>query len=214
MADPRPHPPTEHQLDPTRLAQVRERVLSGFPDESDVVDVVGPIAEMLAGETFVVTDLRRVGQPLVHVAPGFADLTGYAIEEAAGRDLGFLLRNDTDQDGVGLMREAIRDGRAITVTLRNYRADGSLFWCEQRHHPLRDVRGRIGHVVTVLRDVTDQVNARSAEAAAKELASTLSGEGPWFAYGALVDAAGRVRVTWAGDACRFVLGLEPLALLG
>lgn len=213
MADAEPHRTPAAHLDPVRLARLRERVLSGFPEESDVEDLVRPLTDMLAGETFVVSDVRRVGQPVVHVAPGFGDLTGYAPADAVGRDLGFLLRNDTDQDAVRDVREAIRDGRATTVTLRNYRADGSLFWCEQRHHPLRDVRGRTGHVVTVLRDVTDQVNARSAEEAARQLVDDLGGDGGWFAYGALVDAAGRVQVTWVGDSCRAVLDVEPATLI-
>ncbi len=212
MADAEPHRTPAAHLDPVRLARLRERVLSGFPEESDVEDLVRPLTDMLAGETFVVSDVRRVGQPVVHVAPSFGDLTGYAPEDAVGRDLGFLLRNDTDQDAVRDVREAIRDGRATTVTLRNYRADGSLFWCEQRHHPLRDVRGRTGHVVTVLRDVTDQVNARSAEEAARHLVDDLGGEGGWFAYGALVDASGRVQISWVGDSCRAVLGVESATL--
>ncbi len=215
MADADPQrPTTPAHLDPERLARLRERVLSGFPDESDVTELVRPLAEVLAGETFVVTDLRRVGQPVVHASTGFERLTGYPEDDALGRDLGFLLRNDTDQESVREAREAVRDGRAITVTLRNYRADGSLFWCEQRHHPLRDGRGRVGHLVTVLRDVTDQINARNAEAAVHELASSLSGDGAWFAYGALVDARGGVQITWAGQACRYVLGVESGTLLG
>lgn len=214
MADADAHPAPAAHLDPVRLARLRERVLSGFPAESDVEELVRPLAQMLAGEIFVVSDLRRVGQPVVHVGPGFGDLTGYTETDALGRDLGFLLRNDTDQEAVREVREALRDARAITVTLRHYRADGALFWCEQRHHPLRDARGRVGHVVTVLRDVTDQVHARSAADAAHQLASSLAGDGAWFAYGALVDAAGRVQVTWAGEACRQVLGVEATALVG
>jgi PAS domain S-box-containing protein/diguanylate cyclase (GGDEF)-like protein len=213
MADAEPHRTPAAHLDPARLARLRERVLSGFPEESDVDELVRPLTDMLAGETFVVSDLRRVGQPVVHVAPGFVDLTGYAPTDAVGRDLGFLLRNDTDQDAVRDVREAIRDGRATTVTLRNYRADGTLFWCEQRHHPLRDVRGRTGHVVTVLRDVTDQVNARSAEEAARQLVGDLGPDGGWFAYGALVDASGRVQITWVGDSCRAVLGAEAATMV-
>ncbi|MFN2324103.1 MAG: PAS domain-containing protein, partial [Trueperaceae bacterium] len=152
-----------------QLAQLRERVWSGFASEDvDLVSIVEPLSEVLAGEVFVVSDLRRIGSPLVHVEPGFERLTGYAPQVAIGRELGFLLRNDTDQDAVRQAREAVREGNAIGVTLRNYRADGSLFWCEQRHHPVRDERGRVAHLVTVLRDVTDQVHAYGAEQVERE----------------------------------------------
>jgi diguanylate cyclase (GGDEF)-like protein/PAS domain S-box-containing protein len=203
-----------HPHDRAHLARLRERVLSGFADEDDVAAIVEPLAAVLAGEVFVVTDLRRIGSPLVHVEPGFERLTGYPPEVAVGRDLGFLLHNDTDQDAVREAREAVREGRAISVTLRNYRADGTLFWCEQRHHPVRDARGRVSHLVTVLREVSDQVHARSAEAAAREaLREEGATDGPWFAYGALIDPQGHVRIIWASEGTRAVLALEPDAVV-
>ena len=209
-----PRDPDRPARERDRLARVRERVLSGFaPEDDDLSAIVGPLAEVLAGEVFVVTDLRRIGSPLVHVEPGFEALTGYAPEVAVGRDLGFLLRNDTDQDAVREAREAVRDGRAATVTLRNYRADGSLFWCEQRHHPVRDARGQVGHLVTVLRDVSDQVNARSVEAVTREGMAGTADDTPWFAYGALIDARGALTVSWASGATTAVLGLEPDAVV-
>jgi diguanylate cyclase (GGDEF)-like protein/PAS domain S-box-containing protein len=218
MADAETHDSIGPTHERARLARLRERVLSGFaPDEEDLAAIVEPLAEVLAGEVFVVTDLRRIGSPLVHVEPGFERLTGYAPDVAVGRDLGFLLHNDTDQDAVREAREAVRDGRAISVTLRNYRADGALFWCEQLHHPVRDARGRVSHLVTVLREVSDQVNARSAEAAAREAAREGAhegtGDGPSFAYGALIDAQGRIRIMWASEATRAVLALEPEAVV-
>ena len=222
MADAETHDQIGPTHDRARLARLRERVLSGFaPDEEDLAAIVEPLAGVLAGEVFVVTDLRRIGSPLVHVEPGFERLTGYAPDVAVGRDLGFLLHNDTDQDAVREAREAVRDGRAISVTLRNYRADGALFWCEQRHHPVCDARGRVTHLVTVLREVSDQVNALCAEAVAREAARegalggapVGAGDGPWFAYGALIDAEGRIRITWASEATRAVLAVEPAAVV-
>ena len=215
-AEPRqdPRDPDRPARERAHLARVRERVLSGFaPEEDDLAAIVEPLAEVLVGEVFVVTDLRRVGSPLVHVEPGFERLTGYAPDVAVGRDLGFLLRNDTDQDAVREAREAVRDGRAFTVTVRNYRADGALFWCEQRHHPVRDARGRVGHTVTVLRDVTDQVNARSAEAVAREGMAGAAQDAPWFAYGALIDPQGALRVSWVSEATVAVLGVEADAVM-
>jgi len=192
-----------------QLAQLRERVWSGFASEDvDLASIVEPLSEVLAGEVFVVSDLRRIGSPLVHVEPGFEELTGYAPEAALGRELGFLLRNDTDQEAVREAREAVREGNAIGVTLRNYRADGSLFWCEQRHHPVRDERGRVAHLVTVLRDVTDQVHAYGAEQVEREQSAAGVGGAPWFAYGAMYDAHGEFRLSWISGDTLAVLGRD------
>ncbi len=192
-----------------QLAQLRERVWSGFASEDvDLVSIVEPLSEVLAGEVFVVSDLRRIGSPLVHVEPGFERLTGYAPQAALGRELGFLLRNDTDQEAVRQAREAVREGNAIGVTLRNYRADGSLFWCEQRHHPVRDERGRVAHLVTVLRDVTDQVHAYGAEQVEREQSAAGVGGAPWFAYGAMFDEHGTFRLSWVSGDTGAVLGRD------
>lgn len=214
MADGEPREPLREPrrtpAERARLARLRERVLSGFaPEDDDLAAIVGPLADVLVGEVFAITDLRRIGSPLVHVEPGFEALTGYPPAAAVGRDLGFLLRNDTDQEAVREAREAVRDGRPITVTVRNYREDGALFWCEQRHHPVRDARGRVGHLVTVLRDVTDAVHARSAEDVVREGGPA---RGPFFAYGALIDAAGSLRVSWVGGDPHALLGLDADAV--
>jgi PAS domain S-box-containing protein len=205
----------EHlETSPTdRLRHARERVLSGFADD-DAAMLVEVVSEALAGESFSVSDLRRVGQPIVHVSDGFQALTGFRAHESLGRDLGFLMRDDTDQEEARAAREATRDGRTATIVLRNYRKDGSLFWNEQRHYPIKDGRGRVGHLVVVQRDVTEIVHARSAHEAAKLLASSLGGDGAFFSYGALIDANAQAQVTWVHDAVRVVLGREPAELLG
>jgi len=209
-----PNDPRRPAHERAQLAQLRERVWSGFAsDDVDLSSIVGPLSEVLAGEVFVVTDLRKIGSPLVHVEPGFEQLTGYAPQVALGRELGFLLRNDTDQEAVREAREAVRDGRPIGVTLRNYRADGTLFWCEQRHHPVRDARGRVAHLVTVLRDVTNQVHAYSAEQVAREQGSSGTGDTAWFAYGALIDAHGAFRLSWVSGDTEAVLGVDAAAVM-
>ena len=204
---------TTTTIDDQQLKRVRERVLSGFPDDGDdtIVDV---LAGVLAGESYSISDLRRIGQPIIAVSDAFSALTGYRRDEALGRDLGFLMRDDTDQDEVRAVREAVRDGRVATALVRCYRRDGSLFWNEQRHYPVKDARGRVAHLVVVQRDVTELVHTRSAQDVAKQLALSLGGDGAFFSYGALLDAAGRCRVSWVNGGVSGVLGASAAALVG
>ncbi len=120
---------------------------------------IDAIVQLFGQDCFAVSDLRQVGLPLVFVSPSFESVTGYEPEEAIGRDLGFLRRDDTEQQGNQLLRESIAQGAPCTVILRNYRADGTLFWNEQQHYPLKSVSGRVTHLVTVQRDVTERINA-------------------------------------------------------
>ena len=203
--------PTTGTIDEQRLKAVRERVLSGFPDEGGD-ELLEVLASVLEGESYSVSDLRRVGQPVIDVSDAFSALTGYRRDEAVGRDLGFLMRDDTDQDEVRAVREAVRDGRAATGLVRCYRRDGSLFWNEQRHYPVKDARGRVAHLVVVQRDVTEIVHARSAQDVARQLALSLGGDGAFFSYGALLDGRGRSRVSWVHGGVASVTGYSPVEL--
>ena len=206
---------TPQPVEETRLKALRERVLSGFPDtDDDGGELVSVLQSVLAGESFSVSDVRRIGQPIVHVSDGFQALTGFRREEAIGRDLGFLMRDDTDQDEVRAVREAVREGRAATGLVRCYRRDGSLFWNEQRHYPVKDARGRVAHLVVVQRDVTELVHARSAHEVARQLASSLGGDGAFFSYGAILDGSGGTKIGWAHDGVAAVLGFTPAELHG
>jgi diguanylate cyclase (GGDEF)-like protein/PAS domain S-box-containing protein len=190
-------------------------VLSGFPDaDSGGDELVAVLATVLAGESYSVSDVRRIGQPIIFVSDGFQALSGFRRDEALGRDLGFLMRDDTEQEDVRAVREAIREGRAATAVVRCYRRDGSLFWNEQRHYPVKDARGRVAHVVVVQRDVTELVHARSAHDVARQLASSLGGDGAFFSYGAILDAAGGNRIGWVHESVAAVLGVGPAVLHG
>lgn len=207
------HSERTDSYDEQRMKATRERVLSGFPDESGD-ELLEVLTTVLAGESYSVSDLRRIGQPIVAVSDAFCALTGYRRTEVVGRDLGFLMRDDTDQDEVRAVREAVHEGRAATALVRCYRRDGSLFWNEQRHHPVRDPRGRVGHVVVVQRDVSEAVHARSAHDVARQLAQSLGGEGAFYSYGALLDGAGHHRLSWLHGGVASLTGYAPSELQG
>jgi PAS domain S-box-containing protein/diguanylate cyclase (GGDEF)-like protein len=68
------------------------------------------------------------GAPLLYVNKAFEQLTGYARQDALGKDCRYLQGNERDQPEVARIREAIRAAEPVDVTLRNYRKDGSPFW--------------------------------------------------------------------------------------
>jgi diguanylate cyclase (GGDEF)-like protein/PAS domain S-box-containing protein len=104
----------------------------------------------------VITDFLRPDNPIVYVNPAFQRLTGYAPQEALGRNGRFLLGTDTDQPGLEAIRSAIREQRESYAVIRNYRKDGSMFWNELHIAPVRDAYGRVTHFVGVQNDVTER----------------------------------------------------------
>jgi PAS domain S-box-containing protein len=114
-----------------------------------------------ATDGIAIADLRLPDLPLIYVNRAFRDITGYTADEVLGRNLRFLQGNDRMQPEIGVMRERIAKRQPVTVTLRNYRRDGTMFWNEIRLSPVCEANGSPSHYICVLRDVTElKQNAR------------------------------------------------------
>ena len=109
--------------------------------------------------SIVITDPNQPDDPIVYVNPAFERTTGYAAEEALGRNCRFLQSEDRGQPTLGELRAAVREGRHCTVVLRNYRKDETLFWNELSIYPVRDEDGRVMNFVGVQNDVTERRRA-------------------------------------------------------
>jgi PAS domain S-box-containing protein len=104
----------------------------------------------------VISDPRLPDNPVVYASPSIETLTGYAPEEFIGRNCRFLQNGAADPASVAELRDAIRAGRAVTVELRNFRKDGTLFWNSLALSPVRDEAGTLTHFVGVQTDVTER----------------------------------------------------------
>ncbi|KAK7052200.1 white collar protein 1 [Favolaschia claudopus] len=93
--------------------------------------------------SFVVVDVRRFDDPIVHCSPNFCALTQYSETEIIGRNCRFLQappagvgapplgkgeqRKHTDSTAVGALAKSIVGRKETQQTLLNYRKDGSAF---------------------------------------------------------------------------------------
>ncbi len=116
----------------------------------------------------VLADARADDQPITFANAAFTALTGYPAAEVLGRNCRFLQGADTDPAEVDVLHRAIADGVGCTVTLRNYRRDGTPFWNELTLTSLRDAEGQAVAYVGVQIDATARVEVerRRAEAEA------------------------------------------------
>ena len=93
--------------------------------------------------------------PLAYVNDEFLELTGYPREAVIGRNCRFLQGEHTRQEPVARMRAAIDAAEPVTVVLRNYRKDGSMFWNRVTIVPIEDDAGRVTHFLGYQEDVTE-----------------------------------------------------------
>jgi len=112
--------------------------------------------------------------PIIYANRAFEELTGYAPEEIIGRNCRFLQGEDKAQEQIENLRQGIRNQKAVSVTLRNYRKDGSLFHNHLTVTPLYDRKGHLLYFLGVQYDVTYKVDADNE---IRKLTELLNGQG-------------------------------------
>jgi PAS domain S-box-containing protein len=99
---------------------------------------------------------------IVYVNAAFARLTGYSWQEVVGKTPRLLQKAETACSLTDSLLESVRSGRPSVGRTLNYRRSGEEFLMEASIAPLRDASGNITHLVTVLRDVTEQWRVEEA----------------------------------------------------
>ena len=102
----------------------------------------------------VIVDATAHDFPIVDVNPAFEHLTGYASDEVIGKNCRLLQGHHTDSDAVARIRHAIERSEEVSVTILNYRKDGTPFWNDVHISPVLDQTGKLTHFVGVQSDVS------------------------------------------------------------
>ena len=151
-------PETEdvHGLAPASSAfkAIRWPHLISRSGEPVVPSAAFPLALDHVSDGVLIADMRMRGQPIIQVNTAFETVTGYPAAEAIGKNCRYLQGSDRMQPEIAGIRASLTEGRACSVTLRNYRRDGTMFRNALRLAPLHDNDGQVTHFVGVIRDVT------------------------------------------------------------
>jgi PAS domain S-box-containing protein len=142
-------------------------------DQETALQALRERAVIATDITFTITDPRQDDDPLVWVNPSFTRMTGYEYDEAVGANCRFLQGPATDPAAVAEIRTALQERRQVTVTLLNYRKDGTAFWNQLSVSPVFDGEGELVSFVGVQTDVTERVrveNERESAFAAEQSA--------------------------------------------
>lgn len=140
------------------MPQITSKRLLAEPDYLPMpLDVLRTISDEME-DGILVARWNGVGHPLLFVNKAFETITGYSAAEALGKDCRYLQGNDCLQPEIALVRSALKSGKPVDVTLRNYRKDGTLFWNQLS---LRLARTDDAHpyVVGIMRDVSKVLNS-------------------------------------------------------
>ncbi|WP_119068815.1 PAS domain-containing sensor histidine kinase [Aggregatilinea lenta] len=120
--------------------------------------------------TVMITNLA--GQ-IEYVNPKFTALTGYTLEEVAGRNPNILKSGETSSDEYARMWTAIKAGDEWRGEFHNRKKNGELYWEYASISPIKDAHGRITHYLAVKEDITARKEAEVAERAQRLVIETL-----------------------------------------
>ena len=162
---------------PPRLA--RNSVSSFMPTAPLRVATTPPLEELHLNRRIFrsvtsgisVADATQPEMPLVYVNPAFEVITRYSLEEVIGKNCRFLQRGETDQPGLTVIRQALKEKREVVTVLKNYRKDGSFFWNELSLSPIQNREGVVTHFVGIQTDVTARVEFEAALRESEKLAA-------------------------------------------
>lgn len=114
--------------------------------EPEVPDLPSTISQQTVRDlpiSMVIADPHQPDCPLIYVNRAFTEMTGYSAREAIGRNCRFLQGEDTSEEDRNAIRDAIAEGRDVTVEIANYRADGQKFVNRLTLTPMRDDDGEL-----------------------------------------------------------------------
>jgi PAS domain S-box-containing protein len=107
-----------------------------------------------ASMSVVFTDPSLPDNPMIFVSEQFTAQTGYAVDEAVGRNCRFLQGPGTSPHAIAAIREALAARTRFTIDILNYRKDGTPFMNRLRIRPILDDRGEVMFFAGVQNPVT------------------------------------------------------------
>ncbi len=110
----------------------------------------------------VIADVNLPDMPLIYINSAFETITGYSKKETLGKNCRFLQGKKTSPASVSFLRKAVKEGKDCTVTLLNYRKDGTPFWNELTISPIYNQENKLTHFIGIQSDVTERINANKA----------------------------------------------------
>ncbi|MEO0508902.1 MAG: ATP-binding protein [Verrucomicrobiota bacterium] len=109
------------------------------------------------------------------INPSFEKLTGYTLDEVAGKTPGRLLQGkNTDPETVEKIGKALKANKPITTNLLNYHKSGRPYWVRLDIEPLFSPTGQLQKYIAIESDVSLEKQRETEMVRAKEAAEALA----------------------------------------
>ena len=142
----------------------------------EMLDLLNSAVQQTTDSVIITTaDPVRHSSQIVFVNPAFTKMTGYSAEEVIGKP-SLILQDPETQKIIGTHLDDGSSRKAFLLESTAQRKDGSRFNLEWQILPLRDEKGRVTHIVSTQRDVTEKKKAEEQFAHYREQLHSLASE--------------------------------------
>lgn len=104
----------------------------------------------------IITDPNQIDNPVIYTNKAFEKITGYGYLEIIGKNCRILQGKDTGQPELKKIRKAVKEESGVSIRIKNYRKDGTLFWNDLTISPVFNRQGVLTNYIGVLNDVTER----------------------------------------------------------
>jgi PAS domain S-box-containing protein len=176
------------------------------PTPAPWFDMLCSLLESLP-QAAVVVDMTVPGIYLQYVNGAAERLTGYTKADAVGRNCRFMQGNETEASSVRSIVSAIRQAKAATVRVTNYKKNGQPFVNVLTVHPVNDSAGTYRYSIGVQSDAANEAAEGAALAKLRSVLPTrfdAAAQPKNFDYDSLiqVDMAAQKK-QWASSLAKF-----------
>ncbi|MEO7934071.1 MAG: PAS domain S-box protein [Chthoniobacterales bacterium] len=92
--------------------------------------------------------------PIIYANPAFEKITHYTHDQLLGQNWRVLTGSESEISEVEAIEKAIIREQPVSVEMRSYRQDGTIFQSAISLSPIVDADGRVSHYVAVYTDIT------------------------------------------------------------
>lgn len=137
------------------MAKKQVETVGGGAEGAQASAAIHPrVFQQTVDQADIAISITDIGGNILYVNPAFSRVTGYAADEAAGRNESMLSNKTTPPELYKALWQHISRGEAWSGRLINRRRDGSKYLAELSISPVVDAGGAIVNYLGMHRDIT------------------------------------------------------------
>lgn len=104
----------------------------------------------------MVTDAdQKNGTQIVYVNEAMLNISGYTRDELIGKSPTIFHGENTDQPGLKVLGEALKEKKSCKIELANYTKQGKIYYINITISPILDYNGKVTHWISIQKDITE-----------------------------------------------------------